>query len=98
MLEDLRNQKACFFGIQGSGKTYAVKQLIGAFKRPLVYRVTADFDDTKGIYLVKPEKSVVKEFKQFIQYAKKLAEQKKIDLVVIDEADMFLLLVLLRYP
>lgn len=85
---DLSEHKTCIFGIQGSGKTYFSTKAIEQFKRPLIYRVSADYDNIKGVYLYKP-KDKTKEFNEFMDYALKLAQDKKIDCIVIDEADMF---------
>lgn len=105
---DLTRHKACFFGIQESGKTHAMKKLSRTFKRILVFQINDDdgFEKLKNAYVYKvdrkelvarcvkdpkttPEKELKKEMKIFLKFAHEKADQGLIDLIVIDEADMF---------
>jgi len=85
---DLTRHKSCFFGIQESGKTYLAKYFVrDNFKKPLVYRLNQGFDDVK-CFAYQPE-DIYREFPKFCQLALDLAEQGKIDVIVIDEFDLF---------
>ncbi len=92
ILPKVQNKKVCVFGIQGSGKTQFVKRLIlDEFKKPIVYRMSEDFDKMLNkihLYVPQPNKEM-DEFEFFSKYVLNLAQQKKIDCVVIDEADLF---------
>jgi len=105
---DLSRHKACFFGIQESGKTHAMKKLSSRFKRILVFQINDDdgFEKLKNAYVYKvdrreivarsvkdpkttPEKELKKEMKIFLKFAHEKADAGLIDLIIIDEADMF---------
>lgn len=89
MKVDFKNQKICVFGIQGSGKTVFVKNLIRAFHYPLVYAVhLEDFEKSKAmVYHVKNYS--LEHLNNFCKQVKQLAIKKECDLFIIDEADMF---------
>lgn len=100
MIPDLKDQKFCIFGLQGSGKTYLAKHILeNEFKKPMIYVVhNEDFKDTRAARWNPPKdrdgllvggKMLEEDFNLFIRQAIKFGKQKKIDLVVIDEADMF---------
>jgi len=79
-------------GLQGSGKTYFVKHLLNSklWKKPIVYVVNKDdgYKDITGIYTYTP-KAPITEFKTFIKFVYNLIQERKIDCLVIDEADLF---------
>jgi DNA helicase HerA-like ATPase len=79
-------------GLQGSGKTYFVKHLLNSklWKKPIVYVVNKDdgYQDITGIYTYTP-KAPITEFKTFIKFVYNLIQERKIDCLVIDEADLF---------
>lgn len=85
--------KTGIFGIQESGKTYWMKKMHKKFERPIVFSVNPDdgWESMKSIYVyaanrLKPQE----EFRRFIKWVHKLAMDGKVDLIVIDEADMFI--------
>lgn len=79
-------------GLQGSGKTFFIKQLLKSklWKKPIVYVVNKDdgYQDISGIYTYSP-KNCITEYKTFIKFCYRLVQDKKIDCIVIDEADLF---------
>ena len=79
-------------GLQGSGKTYFVKHLLNSklWKKPIFYVVNKDdgYKDITGIYTYTP-KAPITEFKTFIKFVYNLIQERKIDCLVIDEADLF---------
>lgn len=86
---DLLNKKIGVFGINGSGKTYAVRQLMRHFKAPLVYRITDDFDnEPDNVKIFKPTDKYA-DLDLFLYTAQSWGRAKKIDCVVLDEFDLF---------
>ena len=91
---DFREKKTLILGIQGSGKSHFARWLIGAFYNPLIYRVTDDFDNVNEQgkappTIFKPTDKYL-DLDLFIQTAKRLGTNKKIDAVFFDELDLFL--------
>lgn len=84
--------KIQIYGVQGSGKTYFTRALLksNVFKRPIIYVVNKDdeYSKIKKAFAYIPE-NAIKEFDDFIKFALKKAKEKKIDCIVIDEADLF---------
>lgn len=94
MKTDFKSHKMCIFGIQESGKTWWAMQMYRHFKKPLVFVVNDDDADKwirmKKIYVYKADRNNIQEdFKKFIKFAKDKALSGEIDLIIIDEADMF---------
>ena len=90
--EELKDQKSCIFGIQGSGKTYFIQNMCKHFKKPIVFQVNDDdnWTSVKGMTTYKANRNKLKEdFSEFIQYVRNRALKKEIDLIIIDEADLF---------
>lgn len=94
---DWKGHKTCIFGIQGSGKSMWMMEIYREFKHPIVFVVNEDdarkWAKLPGIYIWKanratPEKTLA-DFKTFIETCRKWAMEGKIDLIIIDEADMF---------
>lgn len=86
------SHKTCIFGIQGSGKTHWAKKMYRHFKKPIVFAINDEgWQKLKGLYVYKADryKDVDKEFDLFITKARAWADEGKIDLIMIDEADMF---------
>lgn len=81
---DLKDYKHSIFGIQGSGKTVLAKFLMRGFKKPVVYRVNADFD-SENVYLYRP----VDLYGELNNFCKWLKDSDN-DLFILDEADLFL--------
>ena len=88
--------KIAVLGLQGSGKTYFTKRLLKIYKRPIVFQVNKDdqYQQDRGALVYQAE--APSEFFKFINFIqpiiKKQAESKerKIDCLVIDEADLYL--------
>lgn len=90
---DLSKHKTCIFGIQGSGKTYWAKKKYKDFKSPIIFAVNTDdgWEQEKGLYVFKADRTKLQEeFKVFIDFVYKKALEGKIDLIIIDEADLFI--------
>lgn len=81
---DFQNHKITIIGTSGSGKTVLVKQLAKGFKKPIVYRINADFDN-ENIYIYRPV-DLYGEFNEFIKYF----IENDYDLLILDDSDMFL--------
>lgn len=93
MTNKFRSHKACIFGIQESGKTHWARTMYKHFKRPIVYSVNDDdgWKQQKGIVVWEGDiKNVRADFKKFVSWVQKLAREGKIDLIIVDEADMVL--------
>lgn len=87
-----KGQKACIFGIQGSGKTHWAKKCYAKFKKPIIFQVNEDdgWAELDDIYVYKANRNKVKEeFFAFISKARDWALAGKIDLIIVDEADLF---------
>lgn len=88
--------KIAVLGLQGSGKTYFTKKLLKIYKHPVVFQVNKDdnYQQDKGVLVYQAE--TPNEFFKFINFIhpiiKKQAQEKtkKIDCLVIDEADLYL--------
>lgn len=98
--ETLTKQKKSFgnkFGVQinlygakGSGKTFKAIEIVkGVFISPIVYRVSDDFDFLPKDRLIEPE-NLKEDIEPFIEKCIELAKKKKIDVIVLDEADLYL--------
>lgn len=85
---NIQDKKICIFGIQGSGKTELAKHIIRYFQKPMIYEVNPDMRDTNA-YIYRPKSLTVDELDEFCLKIKKLAKIGKINLFVIDEADIF---------
>lgn len=79
--------KTAIAGSTGSGKTYFAKWLARKFKKVLLYEVHTEFRDLSNV-ICYPQN--LGNIDKFCSDAIKLAKNKKIDAVFIDEADMFL--------
>lgn len=91
---NLKGVKSCFVGIQGSGKTEAVKYFTNkGFKKPLVYAVHKyEWDNMSNKYNIYiPQSYDLKEFNMFCgNLIKGLKNREKdFDALIIDEADLF---------
>lgn len=90
---ELKNHKTCIFGIQESGKTYWAKKMYKQFKKPIVFSLNTDdgWDKLKGLYVwkVNRQRDLLVQFEEFISNCRKWALQGKVDLIIIDEADLF---------
>ena len=85
---DVQNKKLCIFGIQCSGKTELAKHIIRHFQKPMIYEVNPDMRNTNA-YIYRPTSLTLDELDEFCLKVKKLAKLGKINLFVLDEADMF---------
>ncbi len=75
------------FGAKGSGKTQKMKSIMNeCFKKPVVYRMTDDFDKIDGIAIFRPN-NFKENLDDFLHWLKKMCLAKKIDSVIFDEAD-----------
>lgn len=88
-----KNQKTVILGMNGSGKTEFGKWLCATqFKRPVWFLV--NHDDLKGmpknVVIAFSETKTIKELNQTVEAVMKLAEENKVDAIIIDEADLFL--------
>jgi hypothetical protein len=89
MALDWANKKIGIFGIQGSGKTHFARELLKQFKAPFIYRITGDFDNVDNAVIFKQtDKYLDLDF--FLDTAKRLGINGKIDAIVLDEADLFM--------
>lgn len=79
---ELAGVKTCIFGIQGSGKTQLARKIVKSFKRPAVYRATADFDGD-DVFSIEPGDRQ----KDLDAFCKFVVEKREFDCVVFDEAD-----------
>ncbi len=79
------------YGAKGSGKTYKAVQLLkaGLWKKPISYRVSDDFDFLSKSRLVEPN-NLKEDIEPFIEKCIYLAQKGLIDLVILDEADLYL--------
>lgn len=85
---DFAGKKISVFGIQGSGKTHLAKKIMGNYRAPIVYAVhKEDFADTR-CYIFKA-RNLQADLEPFCKRVKEMAQQGKIDCMVLDEADMF---------
>ena len=92
MSVDLSKHKTCIFGIQESGKTYWARTMYKKFRHPIVFQVNEDdgWEKLTDLYVFKANRTKVKEdFEAFKKLAYENAKKGKIDLIIIDEADMF---------
>ena len=89
---NLKNVKSCVFGIQGSGKTYFVENfIIPNFKNPFVYRIhREDFIKTKKNVLVYDGEANNQELEVVAKKVIQFGKEKKIDVFILDETDLFL--------
>ncbi len=91
---NLKNVKTCVFGIQGSGKTYLVEhKLLKNFKHPFIYQIhPEDFKTNKTAYVYQYNENSLNlsNLERIAKEVKILAQKKKIDCFVLDEADLFL--------
>ena len=91
-MSKLHSHKLGVFGIQESGKTYWMKQKYREFKRPVVFSVNEDDGWVKlpNLYVYQANRTKLQaEFKHFIKWARQKALSGEIDLIIIDEADLF---------
>lgn len=91
---DLKSQKTCIFGLQGSGKTQWAMRQYKEFKKPIVFVINDDdaseWKKLKKVFVYKADRRDIKnEMTFFISKVRDLALEGKIDLIIIDEADMF---------
>ena len=99
--ENLKQVKITLIGMQGSGKTYASKKLVKAFKKPLIYGVYP-FEwekEPNKISLYIPENYTMDTFEDFA--GNLIIEQqtsKTYDCLFIDDADLFFNSNFARYP
>ena len=90
--EEFKAHKACIFGIQESGKTFWMQEMYKHFKKPLVLKVNEDdaWDKLPNIFVAELDgRDIQGDFAFWIKKARELAREGKIDLLIIDEADMF---------
>lgn len=74
------------FGTKGSGKTYKAREIVkDCFKKPVVYRMSNDFDDM-DIGIFKPD-NIYENLDTFMTWAIKQGKKKNIDAIIFDEAD-----------
>lgn len=75
------------FGAKGSGKTQKMKSIMNdCFSKPIIYRMTDDFDKIDGIAIFKPN-NYKEDLELFLTNMKRLAKEGKIDAIIFDEAD-----------
>jgi hypothetical protein len=89
---DLKGQKTCIFGIQKSGKTTWAKRMYKHFKSPIAFVVNEDdgWNKLPNLHVYEADRmNVARDFELFIKWARVMALERKIDLIIIDEADMF---------
>lgn len=80
--------KVNIYGTTGSGKTYQAQRIIEkCFSKPLIYRMTDDFDKMSKVAVFKP-KNYIHDLEPFIQRSIQLAKKNIIDCIVFDEADL----------
>lgn len=95
---DAKHKKSFVCGVTGSGKTYFVEMnYIKQFKKPFVYLIhQEDFQSCgKNVNVYIPKKNglidvSMEHLEEICIHIKKLAQEGKIDALVIDEADMFI--------
>lgn len=95
---DLKHRKTFVCGATGSGKTYMVEHfLIKQFKHPMVYLIhQEDFTSCKNnvnVYVPKNNGLIdtsMEHLEAMCIWFKKLAQDGKIDALIIDESDMFI--------
>ncbi len=93
LMIDYHRHKTAIFGIQESGKTYFAQHEYKQFKKPIVFVVNKDdkWHKLPRLYVYEADRNNIQEdFKKFIKWAHKLALEGKIDLLIIDEADLFI--------
>lgn len=90
---DFKNSKITICGLQDSGKTFFAKHLAEKqFKRPawIFYNKDDLKDIPKNILPILMDTGTTEELNEIIGHLIKLAEQKKIDAIFIDEIDLFI--------
>jgi len=89
-LPDIQGQKMIICGLQGSGKTHYVKELLKHHKyKTLVYAPHEyDFKDMPDAVMLVIPNDYYGDIEKFMQIAGELARKGEIDGVVIDEFDM----------
>lgn len=80
--------KLQIYGATGSGKTYLSKKAVLSFcKKPLIYRMTDDWDQVNEAFIFKP-RNYKEDLEPFIVRAVASAKKGLIDSLVFDEADL----------
>lgn len=87
-------QKTCIYGVQGSGKTVFARQKQRLFPnwKKIVYMVNEDDNWIKedGLWVWQADTNNIKQdFQDFINFIYEKIKEGKIELVIIDEADLF---------
>ena len=99
--EELHQVKIIMIGIQGSGKTFRSKQLVKAFKRPLIYGVYP-FEwenEPERIEIFIPKDFTMDTFEKFAgELIKQQEKNKTYDCLFIDDADLFFTSNFSNYP
>ncbi len=99
--EELKNVKITLIGMQGSGKTYRSKQLVRAFKKPLIYGVYP-FEwenEPKRIEIFIPKDYTMETFEKFAgDLIKQQEKNKTYDCLFVDDADLFFGTNFSKYP
>ncbi|MCH7851000.1 MAG: hypothetical protein IH845_05140 [Nanoarchaeota archaeon] len=91
----LQKKKIMVGGIQTSGKSYFVKNmLIPNFRKPILFEVHPDFRECENLLIYRPSEPTVKELNDFCLKVKALGLAGKIDAFILDEADMFMMSIL----
>lgn len=78
------------YGGKGSGKTYKGIQLLkkGVFKKPIVYRLSDDFDFLPKSRVIEPN-NIKEDLEAFIEKCIELGKNGLIDCIIFDEADLY---------
>jgi len=83
---NLTNKKIIIAGIQGTGKTYLVKYLSRFFNAVVYSPYYDEWKDEDVVYI--KAKDFVSEFPSWCSKVKALALKKKVNLFIIDDADL----------
>ena len=86
-IKKLRNKQLALFGMRGSGKTHFTKYLASNFKNPFIFDPLNEYTEFENRYIPSETSDFLEIQNEFMLMYDKV-NWKKIDLLVIEEADL----------